>query len=76
MSNPQAEMTTVSGVKVRIYSTDTGPHGKIHGAYFDGESNWHQASWQATGYFHPYNDIQGQHKCSLDLDLVAGQTKA
>lgn len=59
--------TTVKGVDVRIYSKETGPHGKIHGAYHDGTGNWHIASWQSTGYFHPYDQKQGQHRCDMDL---------
>ena len=69
------ETASVSGCKVRIYTKDTGPHSLIHGAYQDpATENWYQASWQNTGYFHPLDQEQGQHKCSLDL--VAMWTKS
>lgn len=68
MHNAETRMTTtIKGVEVRIYSQDTGPHGKIHGAYHDGAGNWHMASWQSTGFFHPYDQKQGQHCCDMDL---------
>lgn len=67
MLNKYTETQTVSGTNVRIYATDTGEHGQIHGAYDDGTGNWYMVSWQQTGFFHPYDSEQGQHHCSMDL---------
>lgn len=62
------ETESASGCRVRIYTKETGPHGLIHGAYQDpATENWYQASWQNTGYFHPLDQEQRQHLCSLDL---------
>lgn len=64
----QEVTATIGGNVVRIYSRDTGPHGKIHGAYQEPQTgDWHIAGWQSTGYFHQPNEDGTQHKCAADL---------
>lgn len=63
------ETVTVTGTNVRIYTRDTGSHGKIHGAYEGPDGNWHSTSWNGSGFFHAYNaDTKVQHLCAQDLN--------
>ena len=58
---------TLAGSEVRIYARETGEFGRIHGAYW-ANGNWHLASWQRSGHFHPVSPSDGtQYTCGLDL---------
>ena len=60
---------TRGGSLVRIYTQETGAHGKIHGAYLSGE-DWHAVSWNKDGHFNDINDAGNQPKSAMDLITV------
>lgn len=51
------ETKTVGGSLVRIYQRRVGPDQNIHGAYFDGQSNWYQMTWGSDGRFNPEQPV-------------------
>jgi hypothetical protein len=57
------EYTTVSGFAARIYATDGGVLGDIHGAVKHPVDGWQSFQWTSTGRC--IGDATGENPCSL-----------